>query len=97
MERNDEFNTWERLQFERNVLRGIAYGVIVTVAIFTGYINIIYGVMFTPEQNSQWVNSVVISVVTGVLHVTIVGVALPCLRVAEPRGVSEQIFSSASP
>lgn len=39
--------------------------VAVTVALFTAYLNVIYGVRFTTAQNLQWMRSVLISIATG--------------------------------
>lgn len=37
----------------------------VTVALFTAYLNVIYGVRFTSTQNLHWMRCVLISIATG--------------------------------
>ena len=64
-ERYEELVVWERMDKERNILRALAYVLLIITAAFCAYINLIYGVVFTASQNRQWLYSIGIAMVTG--------------------------------
>jgi hypothetical protein len=66
-ERYEELVVWERMDKERNILRALAYVLLIITAAFCAYINLIYGVVFTASQNRQWLYSIGIAMVTGTL------------------------------
>ena len=67
-QRAEELDIWESLHVERTVLRSLVYILLVIVASFTAFMNLIYGVTFSSSENKNWLTSVLIGIVTGKHH-----------------------------
>lgn len=55
--RSAELDVWNALAIERRILRALVYCVLVVLAAFFAYINLLYGATFTASQNSQWISA----------------------------------------
>jgi len=53
--RQQEYLNWLALKTERLLILGLSYGAIATFIAVMFYINMIFGVKFTPEQSEAWI------------------------------------------
>ena len=59
-----ELDVWETA-FERQLLRAMAYAVIVVLIAFFAFVDLIFSVKFSATQNYVWVTSIAIGAVSG--------------------------------
>ncbi|MDR3413412.1 MAG: hypothetical protein P4L87_21070 [Formivibrio sp.] len=85
--RTDEITVWDANADQRAFMVGVVYFMIVFLCLVLAFVNIIYGLSFTPSQSANWMSSIAISVISGALPVLEgnapcgVGVFLLCLQV----------------
>ena len=53
--RRRELLAWSALSLERRVLEALVYGMVLILIAFCTYINLLYGVLFTPGQSRAWI------------------------------------------
>jgi hypothetical protein len=63
--RSEELDMWNGLAVERRILRAMVYLVLVVVMATCAYFNLLYGVVFTSAQNSQWISAVFTALLMG--------------------------------
>ena len=49
-----EVAQWENVQRRRRGALALAYGIVVSYVAFVGYLNLIFGIVFTKEQMTSW-------------------------------------------
>jgi hypothetical protein len=62
--RFNELVVWESAA-ERKALVNIMYAIVIIFVFFMSYINLIYAVKFSKEQNVAWITSVLVGIFTG--------------------------------
>lgn len=65
-----ELRAWTALATERRVLVALVYGIVFVLILFCTYINMLYGVLFSPAQSRAWVLSSVTAFLTDALFNT---------------------------
>jgi hypothetical protein len=58
---------WESFQnaTERRILRAICYTIVFILIAFLAFINLVFGVKFSPSQTNSWLLSIATGVFTG--------------------------------
>lgn len=65
--RRRELEAWSALAVERSLLSVVVYGMLLIVISFCTYINLLYGVIFSPAQARAWILASLTSFVTDAL------------------------------